>query len=234
MIKSSRKFEFSCQSALELHVNARIEATKYATHSQFSFATWYQHQSLNNQYWDFASVTEKVNGTEETHPYYLGLKKNLSLQQQQAAYAELRDSPAYAIACHQACEDVINAGATLAGASAYLGIWETSGLSKDDWVPGDWGYITNTGKRNKNGGTTGENIIYLGNGQWWGHFLSIGSQIGDVTIGDLETLNKYRIKPLEGPNSWEHDVDMFDGVEDNSYRLEDYRKFTRAGVTIKF
>ena len=105
---------------------------------------------------------------------------------------------------------------------------ESDGLLNDDWVPADWGYISNTGAQNKNGGTTGENIIYMGGGKWWGHYLSIGSTgpHGRV-IQDLDTLNKDRILPLD---DWYHEVDMFDGVQDNSFHLKDYRRYTTAGL----
>ena len=40
------------------------------------------------------------------------------------------------------------------------------------WIPGDWGYIhnkANTTMRAVNLGFEGENIIYLGNNEFWGH-----------------------------------------------------------------
>jgi hypothetical protein len=42
----------------------------------------------------------------------------------------------------------------------------------NDWVPGDWGYITNTKFSNKPDdiGLEGENIIYVGKDLFWGHF----------------------------------------------------------------
>ena len=43
-----------------------------------------------------------------------------------------------------------------------------------DWIPGDWGYITNINSPAKGGtpGLEGENIIYTGTDQFWGHFSS--------------------------------------------------------------
>ncbi len=45
------------------------------------------------------------------------------------------------------------------------------GVAVTDWIPGDWGYITNT--KFPSGGTPGlegENIIYTGKDKFWGHF----------------------------------------------------------------
>jgi len=39
---------------------------------------------------------------------------------------------------------------------------------KDDWIPGDWGYVRNTGTTHPPAGLEGENIVYLGNGKYWG------------------------------------------------------------------
>ncbi len=41
-------------------------------------------------------------------------------------------------------------------------------LSRDDWIPGDWGHIKNT-KSTGTRGLEGENIIYVGYGQYWAH-----------------------------------------------------------------
>ncbi len=42
-----------------------------------------------------------------------------------------------------------------------------STIHDDDWIPGDWGYIDNP-KVNK-GATAGENVIYMGDGKFFGH-----------------------------------------------------------------
>ena len=43
-------------------------------------------------------------------------------------------------------------------------------MSELDWIPGDWGYIKNTGAGTQRPGTSGENIIYVGDESFWGHF----------------------------------------------------------------
>lgn len=56
----------------------------------------------------------------------------------------------------------------------------------NDWIPGDWGGILNTGQvGGKQPGHTSENLIYAGNGLWWGH---------------IQNGNTY--KPLQGADSW--------------------------------
>jgi hypothetical protein len=206
-----------------------METVKYAMNSKFHFGTIANDQLFPDKYWDFETVSLPAYGGSKR--VYIGLKKNLSLEQQQEAFSELRDSEAYRIACHQACDAVVSAGAVFAGVAGAR-IKETSGLSEGDWVPGDWGYLSNTGVRDKNRGTTGENIVYMGNGKWWGHYLSIGSPDAQGnTITDLNMLNKNRVIPLKGnAPSWENEVDMFDGVQDNSFLLNDYRKYTSAGL----
>ena len=54
-----------------------------------------------------------------------------------------------------------------------------------DWVPGDWGYIENSSP-DPAPGEEGENIIYLGADNYWGHGL--GADAG--------------VKPLQGAESW--------------------------------
>jgi hypothetical protein len=75
-------------------------------------------------------------------------------------------SKEYAIACFAATS------LTMIGGAEYGRFGETTSSDRDDWIPGDWGYIENT-KFPAVGGTPGlegENIIYVGKGQFWGHF----------------------------------------------------------------
>src|SRR5579871_1738172 len=46
---------------------------------------------------------------------------------------------------------------------------------RPDWIPGDAGFIKNTGVPSDDA-HIGENIIYLGNNKWWGHFGPGGDQ----------------------------------------------------------
>ena len=47
--------------------------------------------------------------------------------------------------------------------------------TRNDWVPGDRGYVANTGRGNIHPVEAGENLIYLGNNKFWGH-LPAGEQ----------------------------------------------------------
>jgi hypothetical protein len=71
----------------------------------------------------------------------------------------------YAIACLAATQLTMVGG----GKSP---ITEDTGSAVDDWIPGDWGYITNTKFPSSGGivGLEGENIIYTGKDKFWGHF----------------------------------------------------------------
>jgi|GEM_PF-3246662 len=52
----------------------------------------------------------------------------------------------------------------------------------DDWVPGDGGYVENTSI--PKGIEAGENVIYVGGGQWWGHGLGNDTLQGIVATVD--------------------------------------------------
>jgi len=71
----------------------------------------------------------------------------------------------YAMACHLA------AGVTMVAGSGSAQYTQRNSVTQDDWAPGDWGYIENKGyKPGKSAaGHEGENIIYVGKGQFWGH-----------------------------------------------------------------
>jgi hypothetical protein len=70
----------------------------------------------------------------------------------------------YAMACHLAT------GVTFVAGSGSTEYKETNS-KPDDWVPGDWGYIKNRAFRQGRSaaGTEGENVIYVGGRQFWGH-----------------------------------------------------------------
>lgn len=49
-------------------------------------------------------------------------------------------------------------------------LYDSTVKNENDWVPGDAGYIDNITITDKmDGARTGENVIYLGQGQFWGH-----------------------------------------------------------------
>jgi hypothetical protein len=110
----------------------------------------------------------------------------------------------YRIACLAATKLTMVGG-------AQSGIFDYgSSADKDDWVPGDWGYITNIKFPAVGGipGLEGENIIYTGGGQFWGHFNP-----------GLE------YKTLDG---WIAEVNSF--TPPTEARLEDQRTSTQVGL----
>ncbi|MCE6953105.1 DUF4157 domain-containing protein [Cereibacter sphaeroides] len=93
-------------------------------------------------------------------------------------------SPAYdyAMACQFATMTVMYGGAQAPLKSADVsGTAVTSAAGKEigksdrtsavwtDWVPGDWGYVKNTGTQTPAPGQEGENMISVGNERFWAH-----------------------------------------------------------------
>ncbi len=76
-----------------------------------------------------------------------------------------------------------------------------------DWVPGDWGYISNN-SATPNEGEDGENIIYTGNGKFWAHYP------GSTGSDTLEHL-------MNTVASWNGDAGS---------KLEDVRSFPATGL----
>ena len=88
---------------------------------------------------------------------------------------------------------------------------ETAVLAKrmtPEWIPGDWGFITKLNK-NAKGVYVGENIIYLGQGMWFGHGAT-GPQ--GATLAQIEAQ----------VDSW------MEGV--GGHRTEPWRKFPKVGL----
>ncbi|MGB8909995.1 MAG: DUF4157 domain-containing protein [Candidatus Cybelea sp.] len=84
----------------------------------------------------------------------------------QAAIQDLNVHPnEYAIACLAATQLTMEGGSKSPLETDF-------GAAPDDWIPGDWGYITNTNFPASGGsvGLEGENIIYNGKDLFWGHF----------------------------------------------------------------
>ena len=47
---------------------------------------------------------------------------------------------------------------------------DMSAMTWSDWIPGDWGYISNEGAGTIKPGQEGENIVYVGSGEYWAHY----------------------------------------------------------------
>jgi hypothetical protein len=157
MLASPRIFSVDGQSAssagsnLDAHVQARIGIITFAAKKGYSFASlvgW----KMNPQYydWDISKGSWKM-------------KSGVDRQQ---AWDDLNVNPQlYAIGCAAATD------LTMKGGSKGAEIIDMPSSDTDDWVPGDAGYIENTKFRpGSDIGVLGENIIYTGNGMFWGHF----------------------------------------------------------------
>lgn len=135
---------------LGTHVNARTGIVSFAGQKKYRFAAmsgW----SMNPKYYDW----DVSKGTWKTKP-------NVDRQE---AWDDLNANPQqYAIACAAATD------LTMKGGSKGAAIIDKPSSDTDDWVAGDAGYIENTKFPPGGGsGVLGENLIYTGNRQFWGH-----------------------------------------------------------------
>lgn len=140
------KTDQEVSASLKEHIGARQGVITFASKKKYSFGAGPRFK-MNPKYW--------------TGP--LELKPGVDSQE---ALDDVNKNPKeYAIACFAATEITMVGGAK----SPYL---INSSSDKTDWVPGDWGYIENdkfSGKPD-DVGLEGENLIYVGNDQFWGHF----------------------------------------------------------------
>jgi RHS repeat-associated protein len=168
MINSPRKFEIAGKGEdetvenIKQHVAARQNIVEAAKDYQVKFDT---DLKLSGAFWQI------VKG---------------EMQSKASAYDALEDvfkNPAdYQMACRRAARLVMLWGIAQAVGKEefdkavgnrvlYNGQLKfmrgTKGVPADDWIPGDWGYIKSQAK-NPRVGEEGENIIYLGNGEYWG------------------------------------------------------------------
>jgi hypothetical protein len=137
-------------SNLDAHVKARTGIVTFASKKQYSFASvsgW----KMNPEYYDW-DVSKRT------------WKRKPSMDRQKA-WEDLNINPQlYAIGCAAATE------LTMKGGSKGANIINKPSSDTNDWVPADAGYIENT-KFPPGGdiGVLGENLIYTGNGLFWGH-----------------------------------------------------------------
>lgn len=132
------------------HVTARLGIVDFASKKRYSFGAGPGSFRMNPAFWDVGPTSYR------TKP---GVER-------QKAIEDLNVHPElYAIACQAATVLTMEGG----GKSP---LTEDTGVAVDDWVPGDWGYVENTGFRSgvDQAGLEGENIIYTGKNKYWGHF----------------------------------------------------------------
>jgi Domain of unknown function (DUF4157)/Protein-glutamine gamma-glutamyltransferase len=156
MLASGRLFELigdsgpDAEKSLTDQVRARLGIVTFASQKAYKFAS-VDGFKMNPKYWWVDQSTMKY-----------GPKPGVDKQE---AWDDLIKSPnEYAIGCF-AATDITQAG------GAKTGSFRNQPTSDEaDWVPGDAGYVANP--KHPTGwdpGTLGENIIYVGSGQFWGH-----------------------------------------------------------------
>lgn len=157
MLASDREFSvagtlpITARQNLDRHVKARVGVVDYTKKGTYS---WGVNTSvkMNPRYW------RKVGGR-------LAPQRGVTMVE---AAQDVFTNPSrfsYAMACHAA------AGVTMVAGSGSDQIKEPGGIKEHDWVPGDWGYLENTGYKPGKSmmGHEGQNMIYLSDGKYWGH-----------------------------------------------------------------
>ncbi len=156
MLYSNRTFnvqgatELEAQKNLDDNVTARKGIVEFAAKKQYAFGAG-SAMKMNPAFWEKVGDKWKVkSGVNQADAF-----KDLNINPQE-----------YAIACQAATQITMIAG------SGNSPMKRDSGVIDSDWVPGDWGYIKNmkfTGNPS-DVGLEGENLIYVGYQNFWGHF----------------------------------------------------------------
>lgn len=191
MLSSQRTFTVSgtsqtdAEDGLDDHITARKGIVDFAAKKQYGFGAG-SAMRMNPAYWERVGSRWRVKTGVD----------------QQTAMNDLNVNPSkYDIACLAATSITMLAG------SGQANIVKDNGVADSDWIPGDWGYITNTKFPGSPVGNEGENIIYTGGQQFWGHYT--GS-------------NTYRTL-----DEWRDAVRSWDGGE----RLESHRQRPDTGLS---
>lgn len=192
MLSSQRTFSVegdndpTAERNLEAHLDARKGIVDYTGKKQYGFAAG-PAMKMNPRYW-IQIGKKKLWGTQ---PFVT----------QQEAFNDLFVNPQeYKVACNAATH------ATLVAGSGGAELKTDYGADKTDWIPGDKGYIENVKFMDKPvDGQEGENLIYTGYRQYWGHisdentyksldewFNLVKSWNGEAKISDT------RVRPKTG------------------------------------
>ena len=169
------------------HMAARLDITKFAAKKKFKFPVPGDAAKLNPEFWSGEDVVKPGKDRKD-------------------AIADInseKNGKDYAIYC------LLGTKLTMEGGSGSGDFIYGNSTEETDWIPGDWGYIENVDF--PVGGTLGlegENLIYVGNDMFWGHF---GPGIEYKTLGD-----------------WLLSVDNFPGPSFGS--LDPQRNSTKVGL----
>lgn len=172
MLASPRVFnvdgssQAEAEKSLSSHLAARTGIVSFANQKKYTFAS-VSGFKMNPAYYNVDFST----GRWSLKP---GVDK-------QTAWNDLNVNPQlYAIGCAAATD------LTQAGGSKGAKFADKPSSDETDWVAGESGYVENTKfpAGSTNIGVLGENIIYTGSGQFWGHFT------GSVTFRTLPDWKK--------------------------------------------
>jgi hypothetical protein len=191
------------EDSLRAHILARVGIVNFARGNRFRFTAG--DISVNEKYWEYMGDTEPRLKDES---------------KRKEAYLDLHEHPLdYELACKAGTAMTMQAGSGSAENVPY------NNVDESDWIPGDWGYIKNTGKKphpgdewlakyrniilkNPRAGEEGQNIIYLGKNQFWG--LSKG-------------------EPIRTREEWFNQVKDWNGAAE----IENWRKGPDTGLLLK-
>jgi hypothetical protein len=200
MIGSDRTFSLAYQvntkegniAALKKHVQARFKVLNAAQAKRYKFGAG-DNFKVNSDYWYYdksAGVIRPVGGEK---------------RKEAAIKHVLKHGEDYAIACYFASWLCMSSGGPFT---------RDNNVAPNDWIPGDWGYITNDAfvKGKTPEGYEGENVIYVQNDRWWGHISATQTYL-----------------PLTGANSWQK---MVQGWNGGKAPISHFRDRPTAGLQV--
>jgi hypothetical protein len=138
----------SAQSSLLRHIAAREGVVDFANKTSYKFTGGRSEFRMNPKYWWWDKETGRFGFKEGVDP--LEARKDLRVHPEE-----------YKIGCAAATKITVQGG----GESNWV---EGTTAVDQDWVPGESGYIENEAW-DGTPGREGENIIYLGGKEFWGH-----------------------------------------------------------------
>jgi protein-glutamine gamma-glutamyltransferase len=175
MLKSTTVFKFESIEDLKKHVRVRKKIVESAKNVRFKFGikdslgkrkgklffqTWMisgtHYKEAIEDLWS-ANATEYTTGCA-----YAGMLIFMRGIMSEVTNEELDDL----IGDDKAVSDVVWEFAT----GRHLENQGPGPNKSEYWIPGDWGYIDNTGVNDRNNAIIGENIIYIGNNLFFGHW----------------------------------------------------------------
>jgi len=154
MLSSPRIFEIGekttaeAKLALGLHVIAREGVVKFARAKKYKFAAGAAGFHMNPKYWTWGHGRFKSKPDVDVNE----ARKDLNVHPEE-----------YTIGCAAATQLTVKGGGESDAVTDQT-------ADPHDWIPGEAGFLENPGWNGEDNGLRGENLIYLGHQQFWGHF----------------------------------------------------------------